>query len=159
MTAHNSLERKRLLRKDPEMKATEYVDGRKFVRWLEEDCHEELTGLSIGETMLRRVYSMRRDGSVPSIYTCDKILTSLGRHISEIPDDCYCETTRGRSDKGVSRQERIEIIYAAWERVNGGENLSEVSRDVGLNPRTLLYWRDKLEIEDKRPSRSREQAA
>ena len=59
------------------------------------------------------------------------------------------------NQRGPDRKEP-EFWSAAVKRMNAGENVTALARELGINKRRLYWWRAKLEPREKDPQRQRE---
>ncbi len=127
----------------------EFCDGVKLMAWLREveprlwaetgDLRGNTGNVNgtIGPNWNRRFYDWDR-GSCPSVYTVDKLMVALGRHLLEIPDECF-----------VEKREYKESPERRWKRetalrlVEEGHFQSEAARAVGVTRRVVAGWLQK----------------
>lgn len=63
-----------------------WIDGPKLLAWVQEHGLENT--LQYGEGWARRMNEWKR-GAVTSVHTADRLLTQMGLHLSELPDDFW----------------------------------------------------------------------
>lgn len=76
-----------------------WVDGPKFVAWLEE--HGLESKLSLGEGLARRMRDWQ-SGGVASVDAVDRVLVAMGFHLSELPDDFWVPHPRSAEAKAAA---------------------------------------------------------
>ena len=110
----------------------EWVDGPKFVAWIEEVRPDHMAELS--ESHHRALYRFRQPGAKGSLDTVDRICCSLFLHLSEIPEDVWTTTpNKGRKVDAVRKAQAVEMIDA-------GTPASMVARHLGVAAATVRRW-------------------
>lgn len=113
---------------------SDYLDGPKFLAWLEEaDCFEPVV-----HDMKYRA-SKWRHGAAVSVWKADELLTAIGLHISQIPDEIWrLEAPQGKQPKWrrdlSSSKEQVVAEHAA------GASTKALSRKTGIPERTIREW-------------------
>ena len=125
----------------------EYCSGPKLMAWLKEvepglwaDRNEGGTGAvksTLGNSWNRRFYDWNR-GSQASVYTVDRLMVSLGRHLLEIPDECFCEERRYNEspERKWQRERAVEMVAEGYHKL-------EVARQMGVSRATIARWVEK----------------
>ena len=125
----------------------EFCDGVKLMAWLRE-VEPKLFGKRwegspgqvrpmIGDNWNRRFYDWTR-GACPSVYTVDKLMVALGRHLLEIPDECFCEERRYNEspERKWQRERAVEMVAEGYHKL-------EVARQMGVSRATIARWVEK----------------
>jgi hypothetical protein len=116
----------------------EWVDAKAFAGWLD-DRDVAATEIDPDGTLI----SKWRNGHYRflSIWRADKILSNLGYHLSELPEEFIVKRPRDM----LSRKGRVSFYpehvkreaLAARER---GDSLAKISREYGPAADTILDW-------------------
>lgn len=110
----------------------EWVDGQKFVEWIEQVRPNHMEELS--ESQHRALWRFRQPGAKGALETVDHICCSLFLHINEIPEDVWTDgPNKGKRVDGAKK-------FRAIEMVESGVPISQVAKDVGVAYETLRYW-------------------
>lgn len=115
----------------------DWLDGPKFVAWLEEKhgFESHLHGRYMNQTAWRW-----RKGEKVSIWKADELLTKLDLHISLIPEDIWvAPTERVPRRKDFSKGLREEVVA----RRLAGATAHELAEDIGVSERTIRKWTQK----------------
>ena len=125
----------------------EFCDGPALMAWLRE-VEPKLFGKRweaspgqvrpmIGDNWNRRFYDWTR-GACPSVYTVDKLMVALGRHLLEIPDECFCEERRYNEspERKWQRERAVEMVAEGYHKL-------EVARQMGVSRATIARWVEK----------------
>lgn len=125
----------------------EFCDGVKLMAWLREvepklfgkrwECSPGQVRPMIGDNWNRRFYDWDR-GTRPSVYTVDKLMVALGRHLLEIPDECFCEERRYNEspERRWQRERAVEMVAEGYHKL-------EVARQMGVSRATIARWVEK----------------
>lgn len=127
----------------------EHCDGPKLMAWLREvepqlwaetaDMRYNTGNVNgtIGPNWNRRFYDWTR-GACPSVYTVDKLMVALGRHLLEIPDECFCEERRYNEspERRWQRERAVEMVAEGYHKL-------EVARQMGVSRATIARWVEK----------------
>ena len=125
-----------------------FCDGPKLMAWLRE-VEPELwesnreggvcgqVAPRIGQSWNRRFYDWDR-GAQPNVYTVDKLMVALGRHLLEIPDECFCEERRYNEspERRWQRERAVEMVAEGYHKL-------EVARQMGVSRATIARWVEK----------------
>ena len=120
----------------PDWTNGEWVDATKFVAWLNEH------GITFSErgpydTEARRVRRyVDGEAKAASLAAVDRILTSAGRHISELPDDLWLERPPRRQGRVVP----IDVRKKAVEMYASGMSAGVVGKELGVDPKSVRMW-------------------
>lgn len=110
----------------------EWVDGQKFVEWIEEVRPNHMEELS--ESQHRALWRFRQPGAKGALETVDHICCALFLHINEIPEEVWTDgPNKGRRVDGAKKLEALELVES-------GLSLSQAARQAGVHPETLRYW-------------------
>jgi DNA invertase Pin-like site-specific DNA recombinase len=121
----------------PVAEQTDWLDGPRFVVWLEENGLFNVN-LQLGSGLERRFRDWRR-GAAASVYTADRALVRLGRHLSEIPDDLFTRPPIVSDAAPITEEQINEIV----RRAEAGEAVSDIARAVGVCRATVRRHRGK----------------
>jgi hypothetical protein len=116
-------------------KLPEWVDGPRFVEWLERvrpEYRTELTESQVRTTA--RFVQERCRGSLPVV---DAICVRLDLHISEIPDETWTDPPNKRKGSDYPPEVRAQAIGL----VRGGATVREVSKSLGVGESTIRTWK------------------
>jgi hypothetical protein len=113
-------------------KERNWLDGNRLVEWLEANGHS-LTKPIVGplECSIRRW----RGGAKCSVYQADRLLTKLGVHLHEVPDDLWVDLAP--THERYPRQVKQEAVRRVTVR---DEPLKAVARSLGCDPKTVRNW-------------------
>lgn len=110
----------------------EWVDGPRFVEWVEEVRADYMAELS--DSQHRAMWRFRQPGAKAALPTVDRICCALFLHIDEIPEDLWTESpNKGRR---IDTEKRAE----AFARIESGNSIAQVAREVGVHYETLRSW-------------------
>jgi hypothetical protein len=111
----------------------EWVDGEKFVEWIEEVRPNHMEELS--ESQHRTLWRFRQSGVKGSLETVDHICCALFLHINEIPEEVWTDEApnKGRRIDGAKKLEALELVES-------GVSISQAAKQAGVHPETLRYW-------------------
>ena len=128
----------------------EFCDGPKLMAWLREvepqlwaenrDGNPGQVTPSLGDRWNRRFYDWDR-GSQPEVYTVDKLMVALGRHLLEIPDGVFL--FERRKPKRGTRKPNIDKAKAL-DMIAEGYLPTEIAREVGVTPHTVNRWKRQM---------------
>lgn len=129
----------------------EYCSGPKLMAWLKEvepglwaDRNEGGTGAvksTLGDSWNRRFYDWNR-GSQASVYTVDRLMVSLGRHLLEIPEDVW--EYENAKKPSVRRMDRERA--RALDMLSEGYLPTEVAKEIGVATRSVTRWAQKARV-------------
>lgn len=108
---------------------TEWLNGPGFVRWLEEHCN-----VSQLEDNRQRTLRHYRAGAQASLASADRILTALGRHLNELPDELWDSNRR-------NARKPHAVKVSALRALADGTPVGQVAREAGVSTSTIRYWR------------------
>lgn len=115
----------------------EWLDGPRFIAWLEDEFNFDRHGN--GPIVERRAHGLSR-GEALSVWSADRLLTTIGLHISLIPDDLWVEKKPRRKQKkrgpSPSQTMKKEII----QRHKAGEHPAVLAQAAGVTERTVNRW-------------------
>lgn len=81
----------------------EYADGRKLAEWLLPRLATTIRG-EASASLLRQAQAMRQDGRRVGFSTADRLVTALGRHPLDVPDEVWIPAPRCRWCSGREGQ-------------------------------------------------------
>ncbi len=112
-----------------------YLDGRRLADWLEAEglITEEFTPEFLTKSQ-RDSFNRWKKGVRAELGYVDRLLTSLYRHIEELPDDVFLEDRRKPNQLTAETQERI-VLYRSL-----GWTFREIAAMVGANRETVRYY-------------------
>lgn len=127
----------------------EFCDGVKLMAWLREteprlwaetgDLRGNTGNVNgtIGPNWNRRFYDWNR-GSRPSVYTVDKLMVALGRHLLEIPDECFVEERKYNEspERKWQRERAVRMVEEGYHKL-------EVAAEMGVSRATIARWVEK----------------
>ena len=128
---------------------SDWLDGPKFVNWLERA--DDFSGEPHGTAIKRRVTEWRA-GAPVSIWSADHLLTRIGLHLSQVPDELWI-AGRHRTPapaRKVRPTYSKELREALVARVEAGDSLNELSIATGISERTIQRWTLKSKQKDAR---------
>jgi hypothetical protein len=111
------------------MSEPKFLKGPKFAEWL---IRQGYTAEQVDPHASR--LSKWRNGERVSVYKADEILIGLDRHLSELPDDFYCD--RGYTKQCYPAKVRKAVIKMRRE----GASLYACKRAYGVTPKTVKRW-------------------
>lgn len=113
-----------------------WLDGPGFAAWLEENTDL----VPERGSCLEKSIQLWRDGAKPSVFTADDLLTPLGRHLSELPDELYVDPPPiGRATPPAVKEEALEAL-------RGGERPASVASRLGVTKVSVYRWRAALVV-------------
>ena len=125
-----------------------YLDGPKFVRWLEQEENVKFSDLNESQQRRWRDWQI---GKRADLYgAADRILTDHHISISLIPDDCWSEN-QDRYDKKKTRIPRQESEVRRAEGrmlLRAGLDPNEVAKRLNVSPTTARNWARRIKNED-----------
>lgn len=99
--------------RDPSWQTAKGCDGPGFFAWLE--VHHLVEPLRRDESFARRLWEYR-NGGVADFYVVDKMLTRLGYHVQDVPDELWLDRNRrGSGEVTADRKLRLDR-RAAYKR-------------------------------------------
>ena len=111
----------------------EWLDGPDLYEWILKRCpyikgdREGILGYTHSRSMVRW-----RSGERAHYATADRLLTLLGLHISEIPDEIWRWAKRRKKEKGL-------------EHLRNGKSVKQVAQWVGARESTVYNWKAELD--------------
>jgi DNA-binding NarL/FixJ family response regulator len=119
-----------------------WLDGRGFTYWLDSRRPERL-GL-LGESTERRLRNARALSGQLSVHTVDRIVTTLGLHLSDVPDEVWVERRPRRFHPPVPPEERERAVRLRLS----GTPATEIARTLGVSDRAVRSWVTRRPVED-----------
>lgn len=118
----------------------QFADGRLLVAW----AYEKRPDIAVearwmGESWTRRLYDWKR-GANPGVDTVDRFCLALGLHLSETPDEIWVDQRPRRDRKRPTKWEHRRAI----EMLEEGYLPTEVAAALGVTPRTITNWRQRV---------------
>jgi hypothetical protein len=109
-----------------------WIDGSRLVDWLQERG-AQLTRPALGGH--ERAIRHWREGKACSVYQADRVLTRLGFHLHELPDDFWLDGPPHLESYSaqVKRQAVLRVTV-------GSEAVKQVARSLGCDPKTVRNW-------------------
>lgn len=118
----------------------EWLDGPALAAWLRDNGLDHPT-YQLGHT-LERAVSRWRDGARAYVFVVDAVLTKLGLHLSEIPDELWTDAPQGGASR-LDSVKRAELLA----RLAEGEPVKAIARKVGCSSGTVRHYRGKQDRE------------
>lgn len=115
------------------MLTSNWLHGDKFSAWLR-DHGLTSPALQVDFNAARLICKWESQGGLASVYTADRILTRLGFHLSELPDDIWAD--RSPTDSRVPAETREQAVA----RLAAGERAGAIAAELGVDRRTVSYW-------------------
>lgn len=119
----------------------DWLDGPRLVRWAKEEGVWDDTLEVAHPSFVRRLREWEKPGTLANVYTVDGHLTKIGRHLSEIPDECY--TDREPNKKGTDKRLTHEQRKALVADLDAGERPQILAQRYGVASRSVNYYRGK----------------
>lgn len=117
----------------------DWLDGPKFVAWL-----EGATGFTAephGASVKRRVTDWKA-GAPVSIWKADDLLTHLGLHLSQVPDELWIDGRHRR--EAVAKKPRplypTKLRTEVVKRRLSGVALKRLTLETGISEGTIKRW-------------------
>jgi hypothetical protein len=119
---------------------SDYLDGPKFVAWLE-STNPDFTRDMFGPSTQRRLRSWCQ-GHAASVWSVDELLTGIGLHISQIPEDAWLPGYPRRVTLRKSRSRVFSTATKEWviKRLAEGITFQQIANEVGASERTVRRW-------------------
>jgi hypothetical protein len=121
----------------PLQEVSDWLDGPAFVQWLED--HGMRTMVELTENEQRRVNEWRRGGRA-NVYTADKVLTRLGRHLWELPDTLWADLQRHGSGHKLSTADKASLRT----KLAAGESPTLLAIEFGISRDNVVYHRKRM---------------
>ena len=104
------------------------LDGPNFVKWL--TANADLASLPDNR---RRALRRYRVGDVATVASADRVLTDLGLHLTDLPEDLWRRDNRGSPYPP-------ELCVEAVKRARGGELHRFVASSLAVDRSTVSRW-------------------
>ena len=125
----------------------EYCSGPKLMAWLREVepqlWAENSNGGNgwvktiLGDSWNRRFYAWNR-GAQAHVWTVDKLMVALGRHLLEIPEEVWeYKSNKGGNSKFVNNKDKAKAL----DMIAEGYLPTEIAREVGVTAHTVNKWK------------------
>ena len=88
----------------------QWADGPKVAAWVDEHCPERTPERRYGMATERRLREWRM-GAAAQVWAIDRMLTEMGRHMWELPDDVWLDWTK-ESVPSWGRPKRPPLKFA-----------------------------------------------
>lgn len=122
-------------RKNLPTQESRWLSGRKVWEWL--DQRVDMRDVQMYHPLAMDTIRKWRNGSTAEIYTVDRVLTKLGLHISELPDDIGCDAPQARKSRYYSRELKREAV----KRYAKGEMVTKIADDMNISASVIYSWR------------------
>lgn len=119
---------------------TDWLDGPKLVEWLKENGLKRIDELQ--PINARAVRRWKKTGTKANIYSADRVLTEIERHLPELPDELWTTDPNRQAVRKITPEQRLEI----FERAEAGEPVKLIAESFGIDPRAVRYHRDKARM-------------
>lgn len=115
----------------------EWLDAPRFAAWLRREDLIRRIVLTCGEPARRRIAAMANDQGAVSVWTADRWLTAVDRHLWEIPEGCWLKK---RPPKKRGKPPTAELRARAAQMFEEGLPIVEIARRVEYSPRAVGNW-------------------
>jgi hypothetical protein len=119
------------------MSEPEWLDGPKFVAWLEGEYR--FKAKPFGPAVQRRVSDWKA-GSAVHVWKADEVLTRVGLHLSMLPSAFWLNSYRGPGKRKTAVRYPEFVKRAAVDRAERGVSLHQLEREIGASRGTIKEW-------------------
>lgn len=116
---------------------SEWLDGPGVVEWLEaKGMRPYVFWRSWAD---KRAWARWKQGGLASVWVLDRILTQEGLELVDVPEHLWRDPPR-RGGRKLTYRHPAPLREAVLRRYSQGERICDLSRELGLSPKTIAFW-------------------